>query len=404
MDKKKVFFIGLVWPEPTSSAAGWRIIQLVQLFQRFDYQVLFGSSAQKSEFSFPLNSLSVEEVQLTLNDSSFDDYIQELSPDIVVYDRFMIEEQFGWRVKEFSPKSIQILDTEDLHFLREARTEAYKKNASVSLFPLSTLAKRELSSIYRSDLSLIISENEEKLLIEQFNIPTAQLFYLPFVEQLAKPETLPNFAERKNFCFIGNFMHLPNYETARIIKQVWPTIRKQLPQAEMHIYGAYCTEKVQQLQQPKEGFYVLGRAENAQKMMQNYRVLFAPIPFGAGLKGKFIDAMHAGTPSVTSPIGTEGIIDEQWPGYVLDENDSYQNLIDLYQNEEVWTEKQTFGFQLLQRKFDLTIWSIKFKQKIDDISNNILSYRNQNIVGTLMQQQGLMATKYLSKWIEEKNK
>ncbi|MDK7375196.1 glycosyltransferase [Weeksella virosa] len=404
MDKKTVFFIGLVWPEPTSSAAGWRIIQLIELFLQFDYKVIFGSSAQKSDYSFPLNSLSVEEIQLSLNDASFDDYIKQLLPDIVVYDRFITEEQFGWRVKEFSPKSIQILDTEDLHFLREARTEAYKNKTTVSLFPLSTLAKRELSSIYRSDLSLIISEKEEKLLTEQFNIPPELLFYLPFLEKLNKTEYLPNFHERSNFCFIGNFMHLPNYETVKIIKKIWPTIRKQLPKAEMHIYGAYCTKKVQQLKQPKEGLYVLGRTENSQKMMQNYRILLAPIPFGAGLKGKFIDAMHAGTPSVTSPIGAEGICDDDWPGYFLDENDTYQNLINLYLDEKLWHEKQTLGYQLLKQKFDLNLWSCIFKEKIDDISNNILSYRNQNIVGTLMQQQGLMATKYLSKWIEEKNK
>ena len=88
----------------------------------------------------------------------------------------------------------------------------------------------------------------------------------------------------------------------------------------------------------------------------------------------------------------------------MDENDTYQNLINLYLDEKLWHEKQTLGYQLLKQKFDLNLWSCIFKEKIDDISNNILSYRNQNIVGTLMQQQGLMATKYLSKWIEEKNK
>jgi hypothetical protein len=44
-----------------------------------------------------------------------------LNPDIVVFDRYMTEEQFGWRVIKNCPKALRILDTEDLHFLRKAR-------------------------------------------------------------------------------------------------------------------------------------------------------------------------------------------------------------------------------------------------------------------------------------------
>ncbi len=34
----------------------------------------------------------------------------------------------------------------------------------------------------------------------------------------------------------------------------------------------------------------------------------APLPFGAGLKGKFIDAMTQGTPNVTTAVGAEGML------------------------------------------------------------------------------------------------
>ncbi len=60
------------------------------------------------------------------------------------------------------------------------------------------------------------------------------------------------------------------------------------------------TQKVLQLHNPKERFFIKGRAENAQDTMSTYKVLLAPINFGAGVKGKFVDAMQTGTPSVTS--------------------------------------------------------------------------------------------------------
>lgn len=61
-------------------------------------------------------------------------------------------------------------------------------------------------------------------------------------------------------------------------------IRKQLPKAELHIYGAYPPPKATQLHQPKEGFLVKGWAEDAAEVVKHARVLLAPLPFGAGLK------------------------------------------------------------------------------------------------------------------------
>ena len=128
---RKVLFIGLVWPEPTSSAAGTRIIQLIQLFLANGDEVHFASAASKSDFSFELTTLGVIEHQIKLNDSSFNDWLKELNPFIVVFDRFMIEEQYGWRVQQECPNTLRILDTEDLHFLRHARQQAHKLKTEV---------------------------------------------------------------------------------------------------------------------------------------------------------------------------------------------------------------------------------------------------------------------------------
>ena len=94
---------------------------------------------------------------------------KELQPDVVVYDRFMIEEQFGWRVRENCKQAIQILDTEDLHFVRKAREKAFKKQQEVNYHTDEMI--REVASILRCDLSLIISEVEMEMLQREFNIP-----------------------------------------------------------------------------------------------------------------------------------------------------------------------------------------------------------------------------------------
>lgn len=407
MFQRKVLFIGKIWPEPNSTAAGKRTMQLVDFFIRLNCKITFASTASKSEFSADLNSLNIEEIPIQLNDSSFDEFIQKLQPDVVIFDRFMTEEQFGWRVRENSPKSIQILDTQDLHFLREARIQAKKKNLELNLY--NDLTKREIASIYRSDLTLLISEYELKLLQKKFNIPNSILCYTPFLENKISTENIQNwknFNERKDFIFIGTFQHEPNYQCVLKLKtEIWPELRKKLPQAKLHIYGSYPTQKVLQLNNSNENFLVHGRAENAPEVISQAKVLLAPIEMGAGQKGKFIDAMQVGTPVVTTSIGAESMYKKDWAGLIAGNNEDFVNsAIELYQNQALWEKSQKNGIEILNELFDRTSHENHLIEKIQKIYQDLTDHRNQNIVGEILHQNQNNVLKYMSLWIEAKNK
>lgn len=403
----KILFIGLVWPEPTSSAAGWRILHLVKLLLQ-DYEVHFASAASKSPFSADLISLGVKEHEILLNDHSFDAFVKDLDPVAVVFDRFMVEEQYGWRVVEFCPNALRILDTEDLHFLRQARQEAFKKGVDVDLY--SGMAKREIASITRSDVSLIISKSEIALLQEKFNVDKERLFYLPFQEEVLDEEQIsqtPEFEQRANFVFIGNFIHEPNWKTVEVLKRsIWPVLRKKLPKAELHIYGAYASEKVLQLNNEKERFLIKGRADDARLKLKEYRVLLAPIPFGAGIKGKFVDAMWSGTPSVSSEIGAEDMCSAGlWNGFISDcESKFVEHASLLYQDKNCWELAQKNGFEIFNNQFANTDLSKQFLQWIDEARKDVEGLRNRNFIGQILLQQNLNATRYMALWIEAKNK
>lgn len=403
----KILFIGLVWPEPTSSAAGWRILHLVRLFSK-RYEVHFASAATKSEFSFDLTSLGVEEHTIQLNDSSFDDFVRQLTPSVVIFDRFMVEEQYGWRVAEHSPETIRILDTEDLHFVRLARQESFKKGTPIIYD--TDVAKREIAAILRSDLSLVISKVEMELLTVEFMVSPERLYYLPFQEESITNDdkaNLPSFEMRKDFIFIGNFIHEPNWRTVEILKhKVWPEIRKRLPNTSLHIFGAYASDKVFQLHKPKEGFYVKGRAEDARQTIRQYRVLLAPIPFGAGAKGKLVDSMCAGTPTLSSSIGVESMWDgKQWGGFVTDDTlDFAEKSINLYQNETLWKEKQEIGFHIFNQNFADPSFSETLLDFVARIRENTDVFRKNNFIGKILLHQSLQSTKYMALWIEAKNK
>jgi len=75
LSKSTVFIIGYVWVEPNSSAAGSRMLQLIELFTQLNYKVIFCSPAQKTTQKQDLTLLNVEEVSIALNHSLFYAYI-----------------------------------------------------------------------------------------------------------------------------------------------------------------------------------------------------------------------------------------------------------------------------------------------------------------------------------------
>ena len=107
------------------------MMQLLNLFLEDKYDVTFASTAAVSERSATFKTQNIPVKNILLNDSSFDVFVKELNPEIVIFDRYITEEQFGWRISESCPNALKILDTEDLHFLRKAREEAVRKKLPV---------------------------------------------------------------------------------------------------------------------------------------------------------------------------------------------------------------------------------------------------------------------------------
>jgi len=408
----KILIIGFVWPEPNSSAAGSRIMQLIELFQQQGWEVHFATTAAETPHMVKLSELEVITQQIQLNHDSFDEYVKELRPKMVLFDRFMIEEQFGWRVEEQCPDAIRVLDTEDLHCLRKTRQEAFKKNIEFSTGMLlsSEIAKREIASIYRCDLSLIISTYEMQLLQGVFGISKVLLCYLPFLMDKINDgafEEFSSYEEREHFMCIGNFRHEPNWNMTLYLKQtIWPMIRKELPKAELHVYGSYPSEKVTQLNKKAEGFLIKGWVDDVHRVMQESRICLAPIRFGAGIKGKFTDAMQNGLPSITTSIGVEGMRDDlPWNGSIVDAPEEIAaKAVELYNDKELWLQAQNNGGQIINMIYSNVKHQESFISTLNSLSKSLAQHRSSNFIGSMLLHHTLKSTKYLSKWITEKEK
>lgn len=429
-----VVVVGYVWPEPNSSAAGQNMLSIIERFLAANFNVTFLTAATDSEHKADLLTMGVNVQSVALNCSSFNALIADIAPDVVVFDRYMTEEQFSWRVKEVCPNALRVLNTEDLHSLRHARHEAVKKHGDASLAHLHTeLAQREIASIIRSDLTLVISKKEMALLTESYGVPSAQLQYHPLVVGPSISST-PSFEQRSHFIHIGNFRHAPNWDAVLQLKQhLWPSIKKALPHAELHIYGAYPPKKATQLHNEKQGFLVKGWASDVESVMMNAKALIAPLRFGAGIKGKLLDAMRCGTPSITTWIGAEGIAEDsvdvdsgmnvkpekevknlqsaQWPGALCDADitdssvirDYVERAAALYENENIWSLANKHTASLLD-VFKQQQPEVPLIERINELKQGLGKHRDTLFMQSLLWHQTLAASKYMSQWIEAKSK
>lgn len=420
-----VVVIGYVWPEPNSSAAGQNMLSIIERCLAANFNVTFLTAATDSEHKADLEATGVSVKPIALNCSSFNTLLEQILPDVVIFDRYMTEEQFSWRVKEVCPNALRILNTEDLHSLRQARHNAVKQHGDARLADLNTeLAQREVAAIIRSDLTLVISKREMALLKEHYAIPESQLQYHPLAVGRAI-DPIPSFKERSHFIHIGNFRHAPNWDAVLQLKQhLWPSIKKALPHAELHIYGAYPPKKATQLHNDKQGFLVKGWAKDVEAVMANAKVLIAPLRFGAGIKGKLLDAMRCATPSITTWIGAEGIIsndqildtDENadvrlWPGALCStrtsELNAVQNYVDkaiaLYNDENNWNLASIMSKSVLS-SFENKQPDVPFIERMCDLKQTLGKHRSSLFMQSLLWHQTLTASKYMSQWIEAKNK
>ena len=382
-------------------------MSIMRLFKEQGWQVEFSTPSQPTEHMVELESEGISSKSIVLNCDSFDSYITGYQPDIVLFDRFMMEEQFGWRVEKCCPKALKILDTEDLQCLRNARHEAVKAERELTQKDLfSDLARREIAAILRCDISLIISSFEMELLVNEFKVDASLLYYLPFMVDLkACPTKTRSYSERKHFITIGNFRHAPNWDAVLHLQKIWPRIKKQIPEAELHIFGSYPPPKATILNNPKTGFIIKGWAKDAYTVMENARVCLAPIRFGAGIKGKLLDAMITQTPSVTTSVGSEGMHDQEpWPGILADEIDNFiEAAVKLYADEDEWLSAQANVERLLNDRFDGINLGKKLIEKLDKLVNELDQHRLNNFTGSMLKHHTMMSTKYMSQWIAEKN-
>ncbi len=383
---QEAIYFSYVWPEPRSSAAGLRSLDILKLLQE-NWKVTAFSPSKQNIHSEELNRLGITTHSCAANESTNDPLFRSLQPELVVFDRFVMEEQFGWKCREFWPEARYWIDTQDLHSLRRLREQnPQAKNPNPNEFGEDLL--REIASLLRVDGALVVSNWEKNWLDMHFPLLRERVHYLPLFA-----ETAPglSYSERADFAFLGNFRHPPNLDAVHhLASTIWPRLRAALPEARLHLYGAYPPASVSALGE-KNGIAAHGPVHDHRAALSQHRVFLAPLRFGAGAKGKVLEAWATGTPVAGSEIAFEGMA-EGVPGAL----EFLPTAIRLYQDETFWQEASEWGLERVRNHFRAALWK-------RELHRWLAAPKTQDFYGRMLRHQSLNATKYFSRWIEAKN-
>jgi hypothetical protein len=303
-----------------------------------------------------------------------------------------------------------VLDTVDLHGLRSARERLGGQGEAClpEIADLGADGLRELASILRSDLALVISPVELDLL-KSWGVPGEELELC----RVLYPElnaALPR--ERGGFSWIGNFRHPPNLDSLFWLhREIWPRIRGRLLKAEakaeaqISIYGAYPSREVMALNDLSSGFLCQGPTPDATRALAGHLVNLAPLRSGAGIKGKIVDGWRAETPAVATPVAAEGLCPElePWGGLIATGAQDFADAaVKLATDPPLARKLGHVGRVIAHELFDPVRESARLLERIESARARLQARRSRQLLGRILRHETLRSTEYFSRWIELK--
>lgn len=341
---KKILFISPNIPDYDTSSGGKRATRMLGLLAEENEVYAYARGARQEKYITKLASLGVtflEEYDYELIKSQ----IPEL--DVIIYAWYYTYHE-SIRFKELYPNAKLIMDSVDIHWVREARSIGLMKGLTKK--KANENKKSEIAAYKNGDVVWAVTEPDRQAVLKE--IPDVDVRVVSNIHETALETYFPT--EKNNILFFGGYNHYPNISAVKIIaEEILPVIRKEVPDAGLLIAGANAPKEVIELGK-LEGVTYLGfiEEEDVTKLYESSKLTIVPLQAGAGIKGKICEAIAFMTPIITNAIGNEGIA-------LIDGEEGFVT-------EDVNTMAQR-AIECMQDKHDLAAMTKKAQLKLHDI-------------------------------------
>ena len=250
--------------------------------------------------------------------------------DYVFFNRPFPMKHFISFVEKFTHAKI-LYQCHDLNFLRFRRQYEIDRDEK-ALEQSYTFEKLETELIRKSDVFLTFSQHEKDIIKEKLPHQHTEVIPLYFYENLPPP--VIDFKKRHGILYVGGFMHKPNVDAVLwFVQEIFPEIKKHCPEIVFYVAGSHPPDEITAI--ISKDIKVLGYVtdEELAKLYRRVRLVVVPLRFGAGLKGKTVEAIHHSLPLVSTEIGIEGINLENIVPPVDSPKDFADRVVRLYTDE-----------------------------------------------------------------------
>jgi O-antigen biosynthesis protein len=306
--KKTILVIDHYVPHFDKDAGSRHTFQYLKLFLDLNLNVKFiGDNFYKHEpYTTNLQQLGIEVLYGEYYRLNWKEWVLENKDkiDYVLLNRPHISIKYIDFLKENTRAKI-IFFGHDLHFYREEKQYQVEKTAALQESS-KKWKETETCLFEKSDIILTPSKEEQKIisgLSSSFHVSVIPLFYF---KNINSPIT--DFSGRKDLLFVGGFNHAPNVDGILwFMKEVWPTVKERIPGIQLNIAGSNAPESIKNL--ASADVFVKGYVsdQELETLYKQVRIVVIPLRYGAGTKGKTLEALKNGVPLVTTPEGVEGL-------------------------------------------------------------------------------------------------
>lgn len=247
--------------------------------------------------------------------------------------------QYLDEIRACSPRTRIVVDSVDVHFLREERKARLANDAEALAAARATRA-RELAVYRKADVVVVLTAEDRRALEEAD--PGLAIASLPNIHPV--PGRVAPFESRRDLLFVGNFIHDPNVDGVRwFCETIWPEIALHLPDARLILAGNAPTDEIRALAGPR--VVVTGFVPDLQPYLDGCRVSIAPLRYGAGMKGKVGEAMASGLPVVATSVAAEGmgLVSGEHLLVADDPEEFAAAVCRLYQDRDLWERLSAAG-------------------------------------------------------------
>lgn len=328
-NKRNVLFIDHYVPHYDKDAGSRSTFMYVQLMLDMGYKVFFlGANFFPHEpYTQKLQQLGVEVLVGESMARNQDRWLTENAPyiDRIYLHRPHIAEQLLGSLEKMKPRPPIIFFGHDLHYLRAGREEKVAGGVSLAK-SAQKWKKREYAVFDRVDKIYYPSQVEvDEIIAER---PDLSVRAIPLYVLEGGVEERYDFKSSSDILFVGGFNHPPNVDgICWFVKEVLPLVKEKCPDIKLHVVGSNPNDAIQDLQNSDVMVHGYLSDEALGELYRRVRQVIVPLRFGAGVKGKVLEAIQKNVPLVTTSIGAEGIPDAENVMNIVDGARGFANTI-----------------------------------------------------------------------------